>query len=189
MEKTGKILEHSEATHNNTEDNNEYQAKLMKVLDSEVRARKIMKEIEQYLIKCSNKAKFISTTPSENRRSSGNVNKITQIWEQAVNGDPTIWKSLTDTFGATIDKVKDICDVGKLTYSVSCLNGEDEQCMQSLRTTNEKYAVEIDLLYDRFENPQIIINTPMSIFLLLQKFNAVRDVKSSGVYSTVHRSR
>ena len=50
--------------------------------------------------------------------------------------------------------------------------------MQSLRTTNENYAVEIDLLYDSFENPQIIINTPMSIFLLLQKFNTLRDVKS-----------
>lgn len=161
----------------------------MKSLDSEVRATKIMKEIEQYLIKCNNETKSISTTPAENRRSNGNVNKITQIWEQAVNGDPTIWKSLTDTFGATIDKVKDICDVEKFTYSVSFLNGEDEQCMQSLRTTNENYAVEIDLLYDSFENPQIIINTPMSIFLLLQKFNTVRDVKSWGVYSTVHRSR
>ena len=92
------------------------------------------------------------------------------------NGDATLWCQFFDTFEATIHKNPALSDVEKFSYLKGYLGGAAERCIDGLLLTNSNYGVALNLLKERYANPQLIIASHMNKLLKMEK---VRTAKSS----------
>ena len=73
------------------------------------------------------------------------------------NGDVLKWQEFWDAFEATIDKGK-YSSVDKMNYLKSKLTNEALDAISRYQLSNSNYKVVVDVLKQRFGNPQLIIN-------------------------------
>ena len=73
------------------------------------------------------------------------------------NGDVLKWQEFWDVFEATIDKGK-YSSVDKMNYLKSKLTNEALDAISGYQLSNSNYKVVVDVLKQRFGNPQLIID-------------------------------
>ena len=81
------------------------------------------------------------------------------------SGDYTCWKSLKETFEATVHRRTDLPNIEKFTYLRSLLDKTASQAIQGFPLTADNYTAAWRLLNERFCNEEIIISSHMNKIL------------------------
>ena len=95
-----------------------------------------------------------------------------------VNGDPSMWMQFWVSFESAVHKNPELSEIDKFNYLRGQLEGRALATMSGFSLTAAlNYSAAIELLKDRFANPQIIISSHMEKLLKLQEVSDVNDVK------------
>ena len=121
-------------------------------------------------------------TPKDDGQSVGSVNsnlRLPKINLPKFDGNVLEWTKFWESFEACVDS-SDIPDVSKMTYLLSLLKGEAEQCVAGLALSAANYSVACDLLKDRFGRKEVIIFGHMQALLGIKvtekgKLQALQD--------------
>ena len=118
------------------------------------------------------KESSISTSDSLNviRPKKPGVN-LPKITIKKFSGNPIKWQQFYDTFKATIDSNEYLSDVEKFSYLTGLLEGQAYQSLEGFNVTKDDYKRALELLSERYGNPQLIISSHMTKILKLQKLH------------------
>ncbi|XP_063929879.1 uncharacterized protein LOC135142140 [Zophobas morio] len=103
--------------------------------------------------------------------------KLPKIDLPKFSGDVTEWGSFFDTFSSLIGNNESLTESQKFHYLKSSLGDEPRKTLESLKTTNNNYAIAVDLLKQRFENKRFIVNNHLKNIFDLPHVNK-NDSKS-----------
>ena len=103
--------------------------------------------------------------------------KLPKIDPKKFHGDPTKWQHFYDTFHAAVHSNPDLNNIEKFTYLAGYLKGAAEKCIEGLPLTEANYEVALNLLKERFANPQRIAAAHMTKLLKIEKVSASRNVR------------
>ena len=119
------------------------------------------------------KDKESSTSPSDllNVSRSKKPEAAVSFWKIIIkkfNENPIKWQQFHDTFKATIVSNEYLSDVENFSYLSRLLEGQEYQSLEGFNVTRDAYKRALELLSERYENPQII-SSCMAKTLKLQK--------------------
>ena len=92
------------------------------------------------------------------------------------DGDPLRWQTFIDSFEASVDKREDLTDVQKFQYLAGYLTKEAKKCIEGFPLTSANYGQALDLLRERFGNPQLIISAHMKRLMEMKSVNKAYNV-------------
>ena len=95
------------------------------------------------------------------------------------SGNYEEWSSFRDLFTALIDKNSNLTDVLRLQYLKTSLQGEAEQLLRNVETTEANYKLAWQRLTERFENKRMLIQTHVKALMSLNAVNteSSKDLK------------
>ena len=157
------------------EDYDNLQTQSDESVDINIDIKKKVKELERFISKCSNIEN--SDTVSTTSVSRNTTVKLPKINIKNFHGDPTEWTSFWDCFEAAIHKNEHLSDVERMNYLRNYLRGEAEVTIKGLRLTNDNYLIALNLLKDRYADPQILISAHMNELLNFQVIGDINNVK------------
>ena len=102
--------------------------------------------------------------------------KLPKIEPKKFHGEPTKWQQFFDTFKVAVHTNPDLTVMDKFTYLRGYLKGPAEKCIEGLPMTEANYDVALNLLQERFANPQRIAAAHMSKLVKIEKITASRNV-------------
>ena len=103
--------------------------------------------------------------------------KLPKIFIKKFSGNPIEWQQFHETFKATVDQNEGISDIEKFTYLKGYVEGSASKCIEGINLSNENYKHALDLLSERYGNPQLIISSHMNQILKVNKVTAGHKVK------------
>ena len=86
---------------------------------------------------------------------SGNF-KLSKLEIKKFSGEPTAWMTFIDSFEATVDRWANLSDVEKFNYLY--LQKDTLHTISGMPITNANYKKALELLRNRFGNPQKVIS-------------------------------
>ena len=105
---------------------------------------------------------------NETRNSSKPVKvKLPGLVIKKFNGNILEWQSFWDQFSSAIHQKDSISDIDKFNYLNSFLCDSVNATIRSLSLTSENYHQVIEMLHERYANPQILISAHMQKFVSL----------------------
>ena len=96
-------------------------------------------------------------------------------------GDALQKTSFWDQYNATIHSSTAISNIEKFNYFKNLLTGSALESIPSLSLTDSNYERAIDLLKERFNNPQILISSYMNVLATLAKVTLFFFLRTSKV--------
>lgn len=87
------------------------------------------------------------------------------------DGNYLKWLEFRDTFDSLIHSNDNIPDISKFHYLRSCLEGGAAVIIKSIELTNANYNVAWELLCDRYNNKNVLINNHLKSFFNLESLN------------------
>ena len=84
------------------------------------------------------------------------------------DGDPINFQSFWDMFKSSIHNDTGLDDVTKFNYLKGLLHGKAKAAIAGLGITSSNYKHALEILHERFGDPQLIINTHMDTLLSLR---------------------
>ena len=183
-------------------------------LDSEILAKLPDDDVEEEILKsleeknvfytilgrievCLNKAaEEISSTrtpslpPSTSSRVDSELKvKLPKIELTKFSGEVEQWQTFWDQFQSAIHTKESLSDIDKFTYLKNLLTDTASDCISGLSLTSQNYKEAIDILKERYANPQIIISTHMEALVKLPYVRDVNNVKDlRKIYDKVESS-
>ena len=104
--------------------------------------------------------------------------KLPKLGIKKFSGEPTAWMTFIDLFEATVDRSTNLSEVEKFNYLLSYLEKDALQTISGMPITNANYKKTLELLRNRFGNPQKIISAHMNELLKLKRIASDRHVKA-----------
>ena len=95
--------------------------------------------------------------------------KLPKLEIAKFDGDLTKWQPFIDSFNTAIEWSGTLSDVKKFNYLRCFLDGEASHAISGLSLTNENNKEVLDLLKNRYRNPQLIVSAHMSALVKLAK--------------------
>ena len=93
------------------------------------------------------------------------------------------------TLLSMIHQKQNTSDIDKFTYLKSYLCDSANSVISGLTLTSENYKEAIDLLRQRYANPQVLISAHMKTFVSLNSFKSFNDLKGlRKLFDTVESS-
>ena len=86
------------------------------------------------------------------------------------------WTTFWDQFEPSIHSKRDISDIDKFSYFRSFLAPVALETISGLTLSSQNYSEAIDLLKNRYGNPQTLINSYMEQFVNLETVTKTNDV-------------
>ena len=96
--------------------------------------------------------------------------KLPKLTLPRYSGEPTKWQQFWDSFESAVHKNSAISNVDKFSYLKGLLDGPAASCIAGVGLTDGNYNTALDLLKNRFANPQLLISSHMDALLKLQAF-------------------
>ena len=78
------------------------------------------------------------------------------------DGNLLKWQELWDSFNTTINRNPSFEDIDKLNYLHAQLRGEAQDVIAGLEVTSASYTIAVDLLKERYNNKQLMIDAHYS---------------------------
>ena len=124
-------------------------------------------EVPQENTIATNTHEIPSSTPNN-----GNVSaRLPKLILPNFKGETTKWQSFWDSFKSAVHENTTLSPVEKFNYLISLLEGTDSRTIQGLTLTEANYHSAIELLKERFGQPQQIISAHMDELLKIQGCN------------------
>ena len=123
-------------------------------------------EVPQENTTATNTHEIPSSTPN------GNVSaRLPKLILPNFKGETTKWQSFWDSFKSAVHENTTLSPVEKFNYLISLLEGTASRTIQGLTLTEANYHSAIELLKERFGQPQQIISAHMDELLKIQGCN------------------
>lgn len=100
--------------------------------------------------------------------------------------DPLQWQQFYDTFKATIIDNTSLSKIENFTYLRSNLSGDAEKCIQGIALREDNFDSAMDLLEERYGQPQMCISSHMDKFIKLKKINNLEICTIQLNHTSVH---
>ena len=141
----------------------------------ELQLRRDLAVIKEYLRgKIKAKSDVKSDIPSATGKASV---KLPKIFIKKFYGDPISWQQFYETFEATVHKNDSLSGIEKFSYLKGYLGGAAEKSIEGFKLTNDNYQAALDLLKERYANPQLTIASHMNKILQVEKVSSSKNVK------------
>ena len=101
-------------------------------------------------------------------------------------GDALQKTSFWDQYNATIHSSTAISNIEKFNYFKNLLTGSALESISSLSLTDSNYERAIDLLKERFNNPQILISSYMNVLTTLAKVTLFFFIRTSKLLAVLN---
>ena len=101
-------------------------------------------------------------------------------------GDALQKTSFWDQYNATIHSSTAISNIEKFNYFKNLLTGSALESISSLSLTDSNYEHAIDLLKERFNNPQILISSYMNVLATLAKVTLFFFIRTSKLLAVLN---
>ena len=125
----------------------------------------------------NNEVSLISNTSSTSNNNLNEVMcKLPKLVIKEFDGSVLNWQTFWDQFESTIHSKTNISNVDKFSYLTSFLCKSAYDTISGLAPTNQNYLEAVQLLKNRYGNPQLLINTYMEQFVQLEKIEKSNDV-------------
>ena len=72
------------------------------------------------------------------------------------------WQEFWDSFNTTVNRNPSLKDIDKLNYLRAHLRGEAKEVIAGFEVTSASYAIAVDLLKERYNNNQLMIDAHYS---------------------------
>ena len=102
---------------------------------------------------------------------SHNVSHLPKLTLPIFEGDPLTWPTFWDSFDSAVHSNNVLTDVQRLNYLRAHLGGEASRAVAGFPLTSANYCQSVDLLKNRFGQPQRIVNAHMHALMNLPKPN------------------
>ena len=122
--------------------------------DRYTRMEQLQVQMQQWLI--DHQTMLIQQT--QKQQNSNGAIKLPQLDIPSFNGDRMKWNEFWDTFETSINLNDSLFDIEKLKYLNSKLTGEAKQAVSGIFLSKENYKVAKELLKERFDDQQTVIN-------------------------------
>ena len=136
-------------------------------------------KLENILSEQKNKKKSSTITTASlvtnNKPESSRV-RLPKLKIPKFSGNALQWKSFWDQYNATIHSSTVISNIKKFNFFKNLLTGSALESISSLSLTDSNYERAIDLLKERFNNPQILISSCMKVLATLPKVHSMKHV-------------
>ena len=172
--KLEKVLNLNEDISELIEDDDELERDCTQSTNFEIRIKNELLILEKFIKKNNN----IEDTISTKSVTTANSIKLPKLEINKFDGEPTNWRSFIDSFEATIDNNDTLANVEKMNYLINYLVGEASSTISGLKLSSENYEVALNLLKERYADPQIIISAHMNKLLNLEPVHNILDVKN-----------
>ena len=105
--------------------------------------------------------------------------RLPKLQLKSFDGDPLEFLPFWDSFSSAVDSNNSLDDISKFNYLKGLLEGKAKACLLGIDTTAANYKVAVNLLQERFGDPQSIINSHMDTLLSIQplKSDSVGDLR------------
>ena len=160
------------------EDEEKYEKEMNDGMDLEVSIKFKLQTINSFLASKSKSSS--SENVSTSRETVVNFPKTVKLPTlhiEKFNGNANEYQTFIDSFQEAVHKNKTLSNVQKMNYLAGFLSGEALSCIKGLRLSNENYPKALDMLKERFGNPQILISVHMNKILELESVSSVSNVK------------
>ena len=104
--------------------------------------------------------------------------KLPKLEIPAFSGEPLEWQGFWDRFSLSIDSNDSVSDVDKFNYLLRFLSGKALSCVKGLTLSSENYQQALDLLKDRFGNPQVLISAHMDKLIKIKRVKGMDNLES-----------
>jgi hypothetical protein len=119
-----------------------------------------------------------NVSPSNNGNIAPKVQaKLPKLTLPRYSGEPTKCQPFWDSFESAVHKNPTISNVDKFNYLKGLLDGPAASCIAGVALTDGNYNTALDLLKNRFANPQLLISSHMNALLKLQA-STTGDIRS-----------
>ena len=111
--------------------------------------------------------------------------KLPKLTLPGYSGEPTEWQPFWDSFESAVHKNSTISNAVKFNYLKGLLHRLAASCVAGVALTDGNYNTALDLLKNRFANPQLSISSHMDVLLKLQASTSgdIRSVRH--LYDTI----
>ena len=97
--------------------------------------------------------------------------------EKCFTAIQTLGQQFYETFEATIHENVTLSNIEKFSYLKGYLGGATEKCIDGIPLTNDNYDSALNLLKERFANPQLMIASHMKKLLKIEKVKLGKNCK------------
>ena len=152
----------------------------------------IMEPVHEILAEITLKLKNMRFEDSEQSFKRGDNKilntKLPKLEFPVFKGNPLEWQSFYDQFNISIHQNKTLSDIDRFNYMRKYLAGQALTTISGLTLNSENYKEELDILIDRYRNPQVLISAHMET---LVKTNKVKNMENYTGYaaSCLHSER
>ena len=174
-EQLSRVSKLSEEIQEEIDDDGEFQADFDKFSDIEVSVRRDITQLQAFI---SDKERKGCSKPVSSNAAKSSTIKLPKIEIKKFKGDPTGWKTFSESFNAAVHSNKDLSDIEKMNFLLTYLEGEAENVVKGLALTNDNYKVALKMLKDRYGDPQVLISAHMARLLSLESVCDISEVKN-----------
>ena len=155
----------------------------------------ILATINSFICKLS-----ISTTlPSPSTTSASSLRvRLPKLELKRFDGNILNWQTFWDRFSSSVHNQENISDIDKFSYLKGLLSDSANECISGLTLSSGNYEAAVNILKDRYANPQVIISAHMDALVKLasvknsnnvvvlrkmydQVESSIRNLKSLGI--------
>ena len=101
--------------------------------------------------------------------------KLPKLEFPVFKGNPLEWQSFYDQFNISIHQNKTLSDIDRFNYLRRYLAGQALATISGLTLNSENYKEALNILIDRYGNPQVLISAHMET---LVKINKVKNMEN-----------
>ena len=101
--------------------------------------------------------------------------KLPKLEFRVFKGNPLEWHSFYDQFNISIHQNKTLSDIDRFNYLRRYLAGQALATISGLTLNSENYKEALNILIDRYGNPQVLISAHMEA---LVKINKVKNMEN-----------
>ena len=95
--------------------------------------------------------------------------KLPELEFPVFKGNPLEWQSFYDQFNISFRQNKTLSDIDRFNYVTRYLAGQALATISGLTINSENYMEVLDILIDRYRNPQVLISAHMDTLVKINK--------------------
>ena len=143
-------------------------------LQAKDKSCEVVATIDAFICKLSISATLPS--PASTSSSSSMRVKLPKLELNKFDGNVLSWKTFWDRFSSSIHDQDSISDVDKFSYLKGLLCDSANDCISGLTLRSGNYKEAINILNDRYANPQVIISAHMDALVKLPSIKNSNNV-------------
>ena len=102
--------------------------------------------------------------------------KLPKLSLKKFTGNPIDWQSFYDSYSTAVHNNNTLSKVDKFNYLKTLLEGPAASAIAGFSLTEENYETALELLKDRYANPQVIVSSHVDSLLKLESVTNIREI-------------